>query len=77
MTQTPCRPNFAPGALIWLRCQRAYRALGLKGDRPTITKSNFVCAEPMPGEDEMLKEFVAELQPKVLGHLVESFPFFE
>jgi hypothetical protein len=56
---------------LWLRCQRAYREVGLKQDRPKITKSNFVCAEPMPGESEMLKEFVADLQPKVLGHLVE------
>lgn len=56
---------------LWLRCQRAYREMGLKQDRPKITKSNIVCAEPMPGEDEMLKEFVAELQPKLLGHLVE------
>ncbi len=52
---------------LWLRCQRAYREMGLKQDRPKITKSNIVCAEPMPGENEMLKEFVAELQPKVLG----------
>lgn len=56
---------------LWLRCQRAFRELGLKQERSKITKSNFVCAEPMPGESEMLKEFVADLQPKVLGHLVE------
>lgn len=56
---------------LWLRCQRAYREIGLKQDRPTITKSNIVFAEPMPGENEMLKEFVSQLQPKLLGHLVE------
>jgi hypothetical protein len=56
---------------LWLRCQRAYGEMGLKQDRPKITKSNIVCAEPMPGESEMLKEFVSDLQPKVLGHLVE------
>ena len=56
---------------LWLRCQRAFREIGLKNNRPKITRSNFVCAEPMPGEDEMLKEFVIGLQPKVLGHLVE------
>lgn len=56
---------------LWLRCQRAYREMGSKQDRPKITKSNIVCAEPMPGEKEMLKEFVADLQPKVLDHLVE------
>jgi hypothetical protein len=56
---------------LWLRCQRAYRDMGLKQDRPRITKTNIVCAEPMPGERELLKEFVSQLQPKVLGHLVE------
>lgn len=56
---------------LWLRCQRAYQDMGLKKDRPKITKSNFVCAEPMPGEGHMLKEFVAQLEPKLLGQLVE------
>ena len=56
---------------LWLRCQRAYQEMELKKDRPKITRSNFVCAEPMPGEEEMLKEFTADLQPKVLGQLVE------
>ena len=39
----------------------------LKQDRPKITKSNIVRAEPMAGENEMLKEFVADLRPKGLG----------
>jgi hypothetical protein len=56
---------------LWLRCQRAYQEIGLKKDRPKITRSNFVCAEPMPGEQAMLKEFVGQLEPKLLGQLVE------
>ena len=56
---------------LWLRCQRAYQEMGLKKDRPKITRSNFVCAEPMPGEEQMLKEFVGQLEPKVLGQVVE------
>jgi hypothetical protein len=56
---------------LWLRCQRAYQEMGLKQDRPQITRSNFVCAEPMPGEEQMLKEFVGQLEPKVLGQVVE------
>ncbi len=56
---------------LWLRCQRAYQEMGLKKDRPMITRSNFVCAEPMPGEEQMLKEFVGQLEPKVLGQVVE------
>ena len=43
----------------------------LKKDRPTISRSNLVCAEPMPGEEWMLKDFVAQLEPKLLGQLVE------
>lgn len=56
---------------LWLRCQRAYQEMGLKKDRPKIARSNFVCAEPMPGEQQMLKEFVGQLEPKLLGQLVE------
>jgi hypothetical protein len=56
---------------LWLRCQRAYQEMGFKKDRPQITRSNFVCAEPMPGEEQMLKEFVSQLEPKVLGQVVE------
>lgn len=56
---------------LWLRCQRAYQEMGLKKDRPKITRSNFVCAEPMPGEEQMLKEFVGQLEPKFLGQVVE------
>jgi predicted RNA methylase len=56
---------------LWLRAQRSYQRLGLKpADRPRITRSNIVCAEPMPGEKELLDEFVADLRPRVLGQLV-------
>ena len=45
---------------LWLRAQRSWRDQGVKAqDRPTITRSNIVCAEPMPGDAGMLKEFVA------------------
>jgi hypothetical protein len=56
---------------LWLRCQRSYQEMGLKTDRPKITRSNFVCAEPMPGEGQILKEFVGQLEPKLLGQVVE------
>jgi hypothetical protein len=56
---------------LWLRCHRAYQEREITKDRPRIARSNIVCAEPMPGEKEMLKEFVADVQPRVLGHLVE------
>ena len=58
---------------LWLRAQRAYQAMGLKAaERPKITKANIVCAEPMPGERELLAEFTAELDPPVLGQLVAA-----
>jgi hypothetical protein len=55
---------------LWLRCQRAYREMGLKQDRPKITKSNIVCAEPMPGEREMLDEFLKTLKRDRLENLI-------
>jgi hypothetical protein len=60
------------GLALWLRAQSTYQRQNLKPDqRPTITRSNIVCAEPMPGERSLLDDFVADLQPKVLGHLVQ------
>ncbi len=57
---------------LWLRAQRVYGGLGLKGDeRPRITRSNIICAEPMPGEREMLEEFAGSLAPIILGQLVK------
>jgi hypothetical protein len=58
---------------LWLRCQRASGDLDLATDeRPRITRSNVVCAEPMPGEDDLLAEFTATLQPALLGQLVTT-----
>jgi hypothetical protein len=58
---------------LWLRAQRSWKVQGIKAKaRPRITKSNIVCAEPMPGEIDILHEFTASLQPKVLGQLVEN-----
>jgi hypothetical protein len=58
---------------LWLRAQRSFQALGLKvADRPRVTRSNIVCAEPMPGERSLLDNFVAGLQPQVLGQLVRA-----
>jgi hypothetical protein len=56
---------------LWLRCQRAYQEMGLKKDRLKVTRSNFVCAESMPGEEQMRKEFVGQLEPKLIGQIVE------
>jgi hypothetical protein len=60
------------GLSLWLRAQKSWQAEGVKPQaRPPIQRSNIVCAEPMPGEANMLDEFAAGLQPKVLGQLVK------
>jgi hypothetical protein len=61
------------GLSLWQRAQRAWHQMGIKpNERPTIKKSNIVCAEPMPGEKELLREFTAKLNPPLLGQLVET-----
>jgi hypothetical protein len=56
---------------LWLRAQRAFQEMGLKGDdRPPIECMNLACAEPMPGEEDLLEEFIAGLGPHVLGRLI-------
>ncbi len=47
------------GLSIWLRAQRAWQQQGVKAaGRPRIRRSNIVCAEPMPGEEALLNEFI-------------------
>lgn len=57
---------------LWLRAQRSFHDQGIpRGQRPPITRANIVCAERMPGEREMLEEFIRELKPPILGNLVK------
>lgn len=61
------------GLSLWQRAQRSWHQMGIKpNQRPTIKKSNIVCAESMPGEKEMLLEFTGNLNPPILGQLVET-----
>jgi hypothetical protein len=56
---------------LWLRAQKEWKAIGIKSaDRPQVLKSNIVTAEPMPGDEEMRREFTSGLKPRVLGQLV-------
>jgi len=58
---------------LWLRAQRSYEEMELPADeRPRITRANLVYAEPMPGEEDMLEEFLRELQPPLLRDLVQQ-----
>jgi len=57
---------------LWLRAQKSWKSIGLKAvNRPQITKSNIVTAEPIPGEEVIRREFIEGLKPSVLGQLVE------
>jgi hypothetical protein len=59
------------GLSLWLRAQKSWQAQGLKPhERPQIRKSNIVCAEPMPGDRQMLEEFLATLSEDKLEALM-------
>ena len=61
------------GLSLWLRAQRAWKEQSITAlDRPTIRKSNIVCAEPMPGDEKLLGEFADSLQPRFLGQIVRQ-----
>jgi hypothetical protein len=61
------------GLALWLRAQRGWQVLGLKSsDRPPIRRSNIVCAEPMPGERGLLREFVDRQFPQGERSLFQS-----
>ena len=55
---------------LWLRAQRAWRdAAVVAADRPSLNRTGIVTAEPMPGDAEMLSEFVGRLHPPLLRNL--------
>ena len=61
------------GLALWLRAQRAYHELGLTmRERPPITRLHIVCAEPMPGEYDLLGEFARDLKPAILETLLRD-----
>ncbi|HUV04854.1 MAG TPA: BREX-1 system adenine-specific DNA-methyltransferase PglX, partial [Armatimonadota bacterium] len=63
---------------LWLKCQKAYQdyetTYGLRtrdqGQR-TIRRSNIVCAEPMPGEEQLLEDFLKTLRQDRLETLIQ------
>jgi len=60
------------GLSLYLRAQRAWLTQKLSApQRPQIRRANIVCAEPMPGEKELLQEFVEGSFPK------EEQPLFQ
>ena len=60
------------GLSLWLRAQRTWHRQNVPAsERPAIRRSNVVCAEPMPGEKELLREFVEQTFP------LEERPIFQ
>jgi hypothetical protein len=59
------------GLSLWLRAQKAWHAQGVKAaERPIITRSNIVCAEPMPGDQRQFDEFLKQLRDQRLQSLI-------
>ena len=58
---------------LWLRAQRTWHDAGITAmDRPRIERSNIVCAEPMPGETDMLDEFLKSLKEDRLESILRQ-----
>jgi len=58
---------------LWLRAHRSYAKLKIPPrQRPKNLRPNVVCAEPMPGEYDLLGEFLRDLKPAILGNLVRE-----
>ena len=56
---------------LWMRAQRAFRDFGLaRAERPVIRRANIVIAEPMPGEQKLLAEFLRGLKEDRLEGLI-------
>lgn len=61
------------GLSLWLRAQKSWQTQGLRpSERPQIRKSNVVCAEPMPGDRQMLDEFLSTLRGDGLEALMRK-----
>jgi hypothetical protein len=64
------------GLSLWLRAQRTWQQQRLQpAERPQIRRSNIVCAEPLPGEEAFLNEFIkgqlsGTAEKNLLGQLV-------
>jgi hypothetical protein len=58
---------------LWLRAQRSFTRLKIPSrQRRKTLQPQIVCAEPMPGEYDLLGEFLRDLQPAILGNLVRE-----
>lgn len=55
---------------LWLRAQRAWKQFGVPAaERPRVSRTHMVVAEPMPGDETLVEEFAAKLNPPLLRDL--------
>lgn len=58
---------------LWLRAQRAWKDFGISvSERPPISRTHIVVAEPMPGDAVLVEEFAARLDPPLLRDLFKK-----
>ena len=58
---------------LWLRAHRSWQALAVRPkDRPRIARVNLVCAQALPSTPKLRDQLRAELQPPILGQLVDT-----
>jgi hypothetical protein len=56
---------------LWMRAQRAFRDYGItRSDRTAMRRANIVISEPMPGERDLLQEFLRGLKEDRLEGLL-------
>jgi hypothetical protein len=65
------------GLSLWLRAHKSWQLQKVASpQRPRVRKSNIVCAEPMPGDKAMLREFVqnqfSSSEQPAFSHLLET-----
>ncbi|WFU25113.1 hypothetical protein QA649_02365 [Bradyrhizobium sp. CB1717] len=58
---------------LWLRAQRAWKdQSAAASDRLRVRRTHVVVAEPMPGDDALINEFAANLNPPLLRDLFKK-----
>jgi len=58
---------------LWLRAQRSFTNLNIPPRKRHVKlEPHIVCAEPMPGEYDLLGEYLRDLKPAILGNLVRE-----
>lgn len=58
---------------LWMRAQNSFKQFGIARDRrPSIERTHIVVAEPMPGQEDLVKAFAATMDPPLIGELFQK-----